>query len=218
MQKTISLLFFILNALALVVAFLFSLIRKNKELRPIQFYLFFTMLFFFLALLKAQSATEGIDFYKLYNIGILVDLSTLYYYFHTLLTRRSQRRWLLICLIVFVCLALYFWLGPMHAFARFWGTLYGLENIFVTIPCFFYFYQVFNSDVITDFKTNPHFFVVCGLLFFYATTFPFYISYNIMYDVTPEILKNLVIVNNLLSLILYSTIIKAYLCPRPALK
>jgi hypothetical protein len=218
MQKSFIPLALILNALAILMALVLSITRKNKNLRPVQLYLLSSMLFFLITTIPEHTPFGKISHYRLANSSVLVEISILYYYFYTLLTRQRQRQWLVICFLAFTSLVLYFWLGPTHAFDRFWGTLYGLENLFITIPCFFYFYQVFKSDTVTDFKTNPHFFVVSGLLFFYATTFPFYITYKIMYVVTPDLFMGLVIINHILSLILYSTIIKAYLCPQPAQK
>ena len=218
MEKLLIQLSFILNALALLFALALSLVRKHRELRPIQLYLLFSVLFLLFALIPDHTQSGKTSYYVMSNISVLIEITLLYYYFYTLLIRRNQRRWLFICFFIFISLTLFFWLGPMHAFTRFWGTLYGVENVFICIPCFLYFYQVFKSNTVTDFKTNPHFFVVSGVLFFYATTFPFYISYKIMYDVTPELFMGLVIVNHILSLILYSILIKAYLCPRPVLK
>jgi hypothetical protein len=218
MQKLFIQLPFILNALALITALVLSLVRRNRELRPIQLYLISSILPFLFAMSGDHATSGRTVYYKMSNISLLIEISILYYYFYTLLKQRGQRQWLFFCYFTFISLVLYFWLGPIHAFARFWGILYGIENIFICIPCFLYFYQVFKSDTVTDFKTNPHFFVVSGVLFFYATTFPFYISYKIMYDVTPVLFMGLVIVNHILSLILYSILIKAYLCPRPVLK
>ena len=215
MLKSLSVWSFVLDTLTILAALIVSLIRKNKELRPVRLYIASSLLFGVIPLLITHTEEGRILHYELFNIAIIIDLSILYYYYQTLLYRPALRYTLFTCYTIFAGLVLYLWLGPMHTFQKFWVTLYGIDNLFMTIPGFLYFYQIFRSDEISDFKTNPNFFVVCGIIFFYGTTFPFYISYNMMYDVTPGLYRVFVIVNNLLSAILFITIIKAYLCPQP---
>ena len=204
-----------MNLLALATALIVSMIRRNIHLRPVQIYLFSTLFFYIVAIFPSHTPEGGKLFDRIFNLSILFDITILYYYFQTLITQIRLKTWLLISYLIFMSMTFYFWLGPMHTFQKFWGTLYGLENLFITIPCIFYFYQIFRSEEIIDYKSNSHFFVMCGVFFFYGTTFPFYVSYKIMYEVTPELYSVLLTVNNILSAILFSTIIKAYLCPLP---
>ncbi len=218
MQKILHWVVLLLPQLCLVAAFITSQVRKTRELRPITFMLLNDIVFNILIIFYGSFYDDRPVWNSITNLGGVTDVFFIYYYIFSILWFPNLRKQLLICFFLFLAVLVYLWFGPMHTFHMFWVTLYGIENLFIVVPCFMYFYQIFQSDDLVDLRKNPHFFVVCGLIFFYGTTFPFYISFNTLYSVTPGLLKAYSVINALLTTIFYITLIKAYLCLQPGEK
>jgi hypothetical protein len=154
----------------------------------------------------------------LVNLSEFLDLAIIYFYFWQLMTGNTTRIILQSCFLVLTLICMYYWISPGHGWKTFMPVLFGIQDLFYTIPCLLYIFEIFKSEEDVDPKTNPHFYVACGLLFFNATTFPFHMSYKTLYDITPDILRVLNSVQASLSIITYFTIMKAFLCPYPERK
>jgi hypothetical protein len=192
--------------------------RNNRELNPIRFYLLESIISM-VSMIFIPHTAFGLRIHHMeFNIFSFLDLSILYYYFRNLTQGRSLRRFLLGSFLTVAGICIYFWISPRFGISTFMPTLYGIQNLFITLPCLLYIYELFKSEEEVDLKTNPHFYIACGFLFFYATTFPFYMTYKTLYDITPEILHGLNSVQSFLSIILFFTILKAFLCPYPEQK
>ena len=218
----LQLLFSSLNVLyvaALVVLTTGSLIFwKNRELNAIRLYLIVNVIHF-IAWRFVPHTDPGSRINKmLFNTNTFLELLTLYYYFWYLAWDQSRRTFLLVGLAIISIVHIYFWISPSLGFFTFMPTLYGIQDLFITIPCLLYIYDLFRSEEVTDLKTNPHFYIACGFLFFHSTTFPFHMTYKKLYNITPEIQQVLVLVEITLRLIMYLTILKAFLCPYPEQK
>jgi hypothetical protein len=213
-----KILFILENAVFLAVLLVSFIYRKNRELNPIRFYLaesLFNILMFFVI----PHNGHGRGIYDISNnLFSFLDLTVLYYYFWSLTKSSTFSRILFGTYATISVLSLYFWISPRYGISTFMPILYGLQSLFITIPCLLYIYELFQSDEETGLKTNPHFYVACAFLFFYGATFPFYMSYETLYAVTPEIVMALSSIQSILVVIMYFTIIKAFLCPYPERK
>ena len=168
MLKSLSVWSYVLDILAVAVALIIGLVRKNKELRPVLLFVISSLIFDIVPFFFVHNQGGRTLHNEMFNISVVIELTILYYYYQTLLERPAFLYCLYTLYAIFSGLILYLWLGPMHTFKVFWVTLYGVENLFLTIPCFLYFYQLFRSDDAMDLKSNPHFFVVSGIIFFTA--------------------------------------------------
>lgn len=191
---------------------------RNRELNPIRFYLLASIVFMTVIGLILNTVHNSRIHIKLFNIGAFLDISIIYYYFFSLAKVNSTRKFLLVSFLAVTSICIYFLLSPRFGLSAFMPVLYGIQNLFITIPCLIYIYELFKSEDEVDLKTNPHFYIACGFLFFYGTTFPFYMTYKKLYDITPEILLALNSVHTFLQIIMFLTILKGFLCPYPEQK
>jgi len=211
----------ILDKLAFLLVIAISLIyRRNRELNPIRFYfvesLIGTLIMFIIPYYSGSGAMQLR--YLQFNIGGITDLIVIYYYFWSILTSDVLRRFLEICFVLVILICIYFLVSPPNGFYKFLPVLYGILNFFIIIPCLLGIYELFRSDEVYDLKINPHFYISCAFLFFYGTTFPFYMTFDKLYHATPGLLRALVGVESSFRIIMYLTIMKAFLCPYPAPK
>ncbi len=192
--------------------------RKNRKLNPIRFYLAESAVGIITTLFISQGE-HGRRIYDMSgNLFSFLDLTVLYYYFRSLTESRILRRFLMGSYAIITGICIYFWMSQEYGITTFIPLLYGLENLFITIPCLLFIYELFKSEEEIDLKTNPHFYIACAFLFFYGATFPFYITYKTLYAETPAIAVVLSSVQIVLIIIMYVTIMKAFLCPYPEQK
>jgi hypothetical protein len=192
--------------------------RKNRELQPIRYYLLESTVSILLTLVIMFSKSLRKYYYPESHFFALLDLTIWYYYFGSLLMKRNSRKILVACYLLILGIAAYYLFGILKGYEKINPTLFGLENLFITIPCFFYFYELFKSEEPVDLRNNPHFLIACAVIFFYSTTFPFYMTYETFYEVTPNLLHSLNAVEHVLLIIYDFVIIKAFLCPYPEQK
>jgi len=189
--------------------------RRNKKLDPIRFFLLESIVGLVATAIVPHTKSGALYYYMSYNLITFLDLAVLHYYFWSLLTRRLLRRTLLIGFTFITGISLYFFASPRFGLTVFMPILYGIQNLFITLPCLLYFYELFNSEEETDLRINPHFYIACAVLFFYGATFPFFMAFKTLYDATPEMIVLLSSVENLLIIVMDFTFMKAFFCPYP---
>ena len=185
---------------------------QNPKLNPIRFYLIQNVVYTIILFLLPNNDIDRHIHNWLFNTITFMDLCVLSYYFWSISQQKKTRIAMFISFIIIISIHFYFWTHPIQGFSTFMPTLYGLDNLFMIIPCLLFLYELFQSEEITDLKTNPHLFIACALLFFYGTTFPFFLTYKKFYIVTPEILSILNSILNTLLIFKDLTILKAFLC------
>ncbi len=92
------------------------------------------------------------------------------------------------------------------------SSLYTIEALLLTIPCFYYFVELFNTPPTLSLKNEYSFWVSTGLLFFLIGTLPFSILENQLLKIDLILTKQLYSIFFIFYDILFIMIIKAYLC------
>ena len=187
--------------------------RGSKQLHAIRIWLIFVcveeLLEWMMKFLKISDyhSYRAIDT----NLFNLFAVSLLYIFFRSVITRRSFQITMLVLYVSYLVADMIVWL-PMHRFQMFTGPLVGFSYFCIAIPCVFYFYDLLRSELETDLKNDPVFYVVCGIFCYYAVAVPFSITYNILYDATPVVLVFLYLTSSIFDLVMKVFLIKAFLC------
>ena len=203
---------------SLVVSFING---KKKDLVPIQVYIIVSFL-----VNGALKVAEILSIEKQFdeaesaivNIYSILEISILYYYFFKRISRREFHISMRIFLLIYYSACSILWYFEAKGIYYFSPFLFGLEGLLITIPCFFYIYEIFRSDLRIDLRSNSNFIVTCGILFYFGVTIPSYLSWYNLYNVAPEALKVTIILNYSFYTLLFISFSKAYICTVPQQK
>jgi len=205
--------------LAIMVAFVFSLIkREKKNLLPIQSYIIISLLvnilLKFLELLPQFNPDHRVSGVTI-NIYSLIEISLLYVFLFKRIAGKRFRIFMIFFYLIYfsICTSLCF--GKYKAIFFSNPVLFGLEDLFLAIPCMFYFYEIMKSDLHSDFKTDENFIITCGILFYFSITTPYFLENYNMYVIAPAFLNLFSIFNSIFYGLLFLSFMKAYLCPIP---
>jgi hypothetical protein len=102
-----------------------------------------------------------------------------------------------------------------HVAFSHYPVLEGVEYIFVAIPSILLIFEILKSDLATELRFNPYFFIASGLLFYFSLCVPitFFLGNAFFTNNTVAIYQYLVDVTFLFYAVLVYTFVKAYLCP-----
>ena len=206
--------------LTLLITVVVSLVhRGHKELQPIRIWLIYVLADELLDwVVKLSSHRAFLSYRPIHtNLETIINLSLLYIFFAGVITRPFFRVSMLVMYISYLVACVIMWV-PLGHFKDFSGSLIGFNYFCIAIPCVFYFYDLLRSELETDLKKDPVFYVVCGIFCFYAVAVPFGITYKILYDATPWVMGFLITTSAVFDLVMKIFIIKAFLCPVPRLK
>jgi hypothetical protein len=213
----------IVLTITMITTFIVSLIycKTKRFLLPIQLYIFVSLING--ALLTTMSHYINNELYiKLgcaeINIFSLFELSLFYYYLYKIILVSLYRIIMIVIYVSFTLVSLYTWTVMPNGFYAYLPTLYGLENLLIIIPALFYAYESLKSDLEIDFSKDPHFIIVCGILFYFGLTMPIFLLNGILNVVAPSFASLYKGINEFLLAILFISFFKAYLCPLPERK
>ena len=195
--------------------------RDRKNLFPIQLYIIASLIINLL-LKIFDYFPENQSFVNLKfaatNIYSLLEISLLYYFFYGIVRIKKYHLVLIILFVLYILIYVLYWGSKKFSIYSLAPDLYGFENIFIMAPCFFYIFEILKSDLVTNLKTDTNFIVICGILFYFSITAPFYFSYTIWNAILPELNKLFIIFNLSFYSLLFISFTKAYLCPLPEQK
>jgi hypothetical protein len=208
-----------LNIIIILVTFIISIIRREKkDLFPIQLYIIASLVNN--VILKIYDfVPNNYPYFKITsvatNIYSLIEISLLYFFLYKIIRSKRFRILMIIFYLIYFSICFLRWVLNNEIF-RATPSLFGIENIFLTIACLFYIYEIIKSDNYLDFKTDSKFLVTCGMLFYFSITTPFFFS------ITHLALKGLfyiiILFNMMFYILLYISFMKAYLCSIPTHK
>ncbi len=212
----------LLNFGVIIFAFFISIVHRKKNLLPIHIYI--TALMFIMLPIEAvnylipqNKFLEQIKTITL-NVFSIVEIFLLYYFINQNLSRKFFKIVTLLLFMAYVLICCTIWFGKRHAFSLFMPDLFGIENLFITISCLFYFYEVFKSDLNIDFKSDPTFIIMSGILFYFSVTTPLIFSFYVLSIYALDSLNIFLSLNLLFNTILIFSFGKAFLCPIPIQK
>lgn len=200
--------------LTIIASFVVSIRRRgNKDLRPIQVYIFLSVLInTILKLMELFSLKNVNSESSLINIFSIFEISILYYYFFQRISRVRFRAFLKFLLSVYFITCIIFWVVKYKGVSFYSPILFGFEGILIVIACFFYILEIIRSDTYIDLKADKHFIVSCGVLFYFGITIPSYLGLYNLYYLDPIFFKLVIVSNYIFYIFLFITIMKAFLC------
>jgi hypothetical protein len=208
--------------LSIVASFIVSLKhREKKDLFPIQLYIIFSLATdVILEALEIQP--KNISTPEITNIVSntysVLEISILFYFLSGIVRGKMFRILILLFFLIYLSICFFVWTGKHKAFYFIVPQLFGIENLFITITCLFYIYEVLKSDLAINFKSDPQFIVICGLLFYFSLMTPLSFSYFIWVKIAPELNQMVRILNMIFYSLLFFSFTKAFLCPSQELK
>lgn len=174
----------------------------------------------FSAWLCVNLITEIISNYQSYhriNNVIFVDLITVFdfafyiYFVREIIRSPRVKRILLYCLILYPAIFLVNIL-LIQGSEVFHSMTYALGCLLIICSCVFFLWEMFQRTYSVNLARQPEFWICCGLLFYYACTFPFYGTTNLVRTLPMVILRNLLFIFELLNILLYLSFTIAFLC------
>ena len=175
-----------------------------------------TFSFFLLVNLITETISAVQDAYVINNL-LFVNLvtvfdSTFYIYFVRDIIRSTLvKKILLYCLIIYPAIFLVNTL-LIQGSVVFHSMTYALGCLLIVLSCVYYFWELFQQPDSMNLSRQPVFWICSGLLFYYACTFPFYGTTNLVSALPKVILKNLLLIFVLLNILQYLSFTIAFLC------
>jgi hypothetical protein len=175
-----------------------------------------TFSLFLLINLVTETISAVQDAYVINNL-VFVNLvtvfeSTFYIYFvREMIKSPLVKKILLYCLIIYPAIFLVNTL-LIQGSVVFHSMTYALGCLLIVLSCVYYFWELFQLTDSVNLSRQPAFWISSGLLFYYACTFPFYGTTNLVSALPKVILKNLLFVFVLLNILQYLSFTIAFLC------
>lgn len=162
-----------------IISFSVYLSRKKtrkSRLNIIRLYILICFLDYFLSIpIDTFFNERRIQFNSLLiNLFTYFEIATFYCFFYKTIYRRLQK---IIMLALFACFSAYYiydvWgFDKIFTFNR---NSFGIESVMITVPCFFYFYEIVNTNSEINFKRDPNFFVATGAFVYFSITTQYYL-------------------------------------------
>ena len=170
---------------------------------------------FLLVNLITETISAIQDFYVINNL-VFVNLVTVFdfafycYFIREIIRSKLVKRILLYCLIIYPAMFLVNTL--LIQGSAFHSMTYALGCLLIVVSCVYYFWELFQQPDAVNLSRQPAFWIASGLLFYYACTFPFYGTTNLVSALPKVILRNLLLIFELLSILQYLSFTIAFLC------
>lgn len=172
--------------------------------------------FFLLINLVTDTISAIQDAYVINNL-VFVNLVTVFdfafycYFIREIIRSPLVKKILLYCLIIYPAVFLANTL-LIQGSVVFHSMTYALGSLLIIVSCIYYFWELFQQTYSVNLGRQPAFWICSGLLFYYACTFPFYVTTNLVSALPKVILKNLLLIFVLLNILLYLSFTIAFLC------
>jgi hypothetical protein len=205
--------------LSIIASFAISLKhREKKDLLPIQLYIIVSLIvnaiLKFIEISSTFKQNEKVES-ALINIYSILEITILYYFFLKRIRRIGFRISLIMFYLFYLFTCITLWTIRSEGIFLYAPNLFGIEGLLLTIPCFFYIFEIVKSDKYVDLKFSANFIVTCGILFYFGITIPAYFSWYNLYCMDPRFDKIVIISNYIFYTLLFISFMKAYLCIIP---
>jgi hypothetical protein len=219
-----------LTVLTALIGFIIFVLKKKKENIAYNFlyyfiaYIFLKSIFFVHPLLPdLLSPQEWFIIEELADyIFTLLEFLIFYNFFRKVLNFSFHKKILTIIFYVFIisgCSILFY---NIVAFDKvqisFITFLFNMQAISLLVPSIFYYIEIFKSKPILNLFRDGSFWIVTGLSFFMITTLPSSLLLNSFYKSNVKVFLNTFFLFYIFYIILFSMIIRAYLCNPKTIK
>lgn len=97
---------------------------------------------------------------------------------------------------------------------RFHTISFSVGSLMIVFFCIYYFFELFRLMSSENLLSNPSFWIVTGILFFYSCGFPMYGLVDLWANISPFLRKNFTTIINMMNVFLYSLFTIGFLCIR----
>lgn len=144
------------------------------------------------------------------HIFLIIELSCIFFFFYkTDILTKIVKIYLLFMFLLCIFFYVYF-IFNSNLLNRNVINIYYKESLIVLIPCFIYLFQLFLKPPILNLLEEPSFWFNAGLLIYFVLTFPIFLMVNYFIKTSMSLLLG--IVNYIGYILIFSFLIKAYLC------
>ena len=212
---------YLLSDITALIGILVFASKKNKN-HPVYVFRYYFMgyfllglLFFISALFPANKplyrATTFCDYiFTLFEFLIFVS------FFIGILQNTSYKKLIQVLRFLFmsvgVSIFIYDICSVAHVRVNSTFFLFTFEAICLLIPCLLYYLETFKSTSTFNLSENASFWVVTGLFFLMISTLPYSILIKKLFETSWLIYSNLFSLFHIFYIILFSMILRAYLC------
>jgi hypothetical protein len=210
-----------LSALTAMIGFAIFIFKKDKKNVAFIFvyyfiaYVLLKSIFFVQASFptnrKWANASELADY-----IFTLFEFLIFFTFFKKALFFNSHKKFLTVICYVFMFTGCAILLHDMFVSGKIRNSsanlLFNIQAIGLLIPSIFYYLEIFESKPILNLLNDSTFWVVTGLSFFMISTLPFSLLLNSFRKSNPSVFFKLFTLFYFFYIILFSMIIRAYLC------
>ena len=144
------------------------------------------------------------------NIFTIIEFIIFSFFFLSILQSKAIKYLLIIFLIGFPLFCTYYWL-KINSVYNFPYTISVVEAFCFLVPCFFYFYEVFTKPPTYNLSRQPQFWITTGILFYFITMIPSFLIMEFLED-NWFLFRNLGLIGFFSTSLLYSLIVKGFLC------
>jgi hypothetical protein len=199
-----------------VIAFLVCLVFYNKLVYPYKFFapfLCLTTTYQFVSQLGWISSDNS----QIWSYNIFTSTEFIFYslILHSLL-KKNQHKTVLYYALIFTLVCTLIYIVMLRKLNSLNTYIFSLQAfVIITSCCMYYFYKVRDARNFIPITKEPTFWLYTGLLFYYLGEFLFFASYAYIPNKrSPDYLILYRIVINVSNIILYSCLIKLFLCFR----
>jgi hypothetical protein len=184
--------------------------NRHKELRIFTYYILFSFLEdlteFFAQPGRLDPITSRTIIASSENVFMLFEFIVCNYFILQHLS--SARRRMTVKVNALIYFSFLFWVGIRHNQDIYLHTFFIFEDIFLVLPCLLYFYELFVNVRPEPLKNQPSFWVITGILFLNACSFPMLLTLGLLGNYSSAAFC----LNFILYGIFFVLLIRAYLC------
>jgi len=205
------------SLIAVLIAFLASFVLYFQGPSDIYLRLFPIYLFLLSILLAIESYQSAKQINSTQIFNALTILQYCFYFF--MLNRIIKNRFVKLVALNFI------WIYPVVSLLNILFVqktnvhtiTYAIGALLMVAFCIFYFFELFQQPQSVPLARSPDFWICSGLLFYFSCSFPIYGMANNIQNLPHFILGNLVTILNVLDVLLYTSLVIAFIC-RPVIR
>lgn len=210
MAELPSYIYAILICFVVSFSLFFKLRDDHRYLRLFPPYLLLTLL---IELYGVYLFLENKNNLPLYNFFSSFEIAFYLYFLSIVVTKPSIKR------IIRVSSPLYLVLAAlnilfMQGLNRFHTVTFSIGCLLIVFFSMYYFFEMFRLLKSENLSTNPAFWIVTGILFFYSSGFPMYGLVDLWANISPFLKKNFSNIISMMNIFLYTLFTIGFVCIR----
>ncbi len=147
----------------------------------------------------------------LYSLFSIAEFVFYFFVLREIIKNKKMKTVILYTLWIYLFTALFalYFSGKTQSFQ---SISYATGCLLIVVFCVFYFYELFQLPHSNSLLREPAFWICTAILFSYCCTFPLFAFANAIHNPTPIIIKNILIIHDIINLFSYLLFTIAFLC------